>query len=276
MGLLVSLAVVLGVGIPAWQHARLGAPYREPGAWVVVFQDDFNGTGLDETKWSPNYPPGSWNAGGHAHNHRGYMTEENIIVEGGLLRIKGENRRHPDAPANWTWGDASRELNWTTGAITTHGKFNFTYGYLEARQRMPEGCTGFWPAFWTIHERGSPTYGEIDVVEWLSGEATAYHVALHTRASNDSLVSTGAVVEDLPNLTATFHDYAIEWQPGTLTYYFDGRRVHEIRDPARLALLTPQAIRINLAIGGWAADPDDATTWPAWYETDWVRVWQRQ
>nr|MDO8085688.1 hypothetical protein [Candidatus Sigynarchaeum springense] len=120
-------------------------PLRDPGRWNVVFEDDFGGTTLNLSRWSYNYPV-DWPHGGHTHNHEAYMAEENVLVEGGLLRIKGENRRHPSAPppeeSPWGW----LSYNFTAGAINILGKFSAKYGYFEARMKFPEGPTGFWPA----------------------------------------------------------------------------------------------------------------------------------
>ena len=249
-------------------------PLRNSEKWTLILEDNFDGDSLNESIWSTGYPPYEWNCWGQCHNHQGWQAPENVIVEDGLLRIKGENKTHPDAPIEHYWGDRDLPLNYTTGAITTYGKFEFQYGYVEARQKMPAGPTGFWPAFWTI-QSGYPSYGEIDIHEWLSGETNFYHTALHTQAeSEETLTSVGKEHKDLPDLTADFHTYGIEWLPNHLSFYFDDHEVRRITDSSQLEVLKPQHIRINLAIGGWASAPDENTIWPAWYETDWVRVWQ--
>src|SRR5271157_3329945 len=66
-------------------------PYTNPSGWKLVFDDELNGSSLDLSKWSYNYPT-TFPHGGHAKNHLAYMDEANVIVQGGLLRIVGENR----------------------------------------------------------------------------------------------------------------------------------------------------------------------------------------
>ena len=70
--------------------------------------DDFEGDTLDLTKWSCGYP---WGA---THNHRAYMSPDNVLVEDGLLRIKAENKRHPDAPKTIVHGGETFSLDYTS------------------------------------------------------------------------------------------------------------------------------------------------------------------
>ena len=41
--------------------------------------------------------------------------------------------------------------NYTSGRITTQGKFNQLYGKYEARIKLPS-AQGTWPAFWLLGE----------------------------------------------------------------------------------------------------------------------------
>ena len=246
-------------------------PVRAPGNWSLIFDDEFNGTSLDLSKWSYNYPV-DWPHGGHTHNHEAYMAEANVLVENGLLRIKGENRRDPSAPApeNSSWG--WRSYNYTAGAINTLGKFNATYGYFEARMKFPEGPTGFWPAFWTLNAAGGwPP--EIDIHEWLSNEPDTLHCTFHW-AENGTHKMSGIACDFLPNLSKDFHVYGLEWSANELAWYFDNHEVFTYDNAATIAQLQAQYLIINLAIGGWASPPNSATVWPAYYDVDWVHVWQ--
>ncbi|MBR4813922.1 MAG: hypothetical protein IKZ67_00495, partial [Paludibacteraceae bacterium] len=109
----------LGVAVLALLFS--GSLYADPPAnmsgWTMVFNDEFDGNSLDKSKWNPTY---NW---GHTHNHRAYCVEENVSVSDGLLRIKGEAKRHPQAPATCKSGDKTYSLDYTSGAIDTRGKF---------------------------------------------------------------------------------------------------------------------------------------------------------
>jgi beta-glucanase (GH16 family) len=77
-----------------------------------------------------------------------------------------------------------------------------------------------------------------------------------------------------------FHIYAVEWEAGSITWFLDGRQVW-YRDRTTTAwfdevFAKPYNLRLNQQIGGtWAGTPDSATSFPADFVIDWVRVWQK-
>ncbi|MHA1112525.1 MAG: hypothetical protein ACTSRE_15635 [Promethearchaeota archaeon] len=98
-----GLVSIIGIGIFLPTYLVLHLKYRVPDVftnpddWELVFEDNFLGTELNTSYWSKNYHDG-FPHGGHTHNHRGYMTEENVNVSDGILIIRAENETHPDAP----------------------------------------------------------------------------------------------------------------------------------------------------------------------------------
>lgn len=254
--------------------------YAEPPAslngWNLVFNDEFDGESLDKSKWNPTY---NW---GHTHNHRAYCVEENVSVSDGLLRIRGEARRHPDAPATCKNGSDVYSLDYTSGAIDTRGKFDVKYGYIEGRFKMPPH-SGTWPAFWTLQDGWPP---EIDIFE-VPHERTDHHYYLHYTKTDwyashgsawDHEASFGGVHKG-PDKSADFHNYGLEWNENYLKFYFDDKLIASYNRPTEINQLAANYIIINLAIGGWAESgsrPIDVTSNnPAYLECDWVRVWKR-
>ncbi|MEJ6951457.1 HEAT repeat domain-containing protein [Natronospora cellulosivora (SeqCode)] len=243
-----------------------------PGEWDLVFWDDFSGDSLDLTKWRPQYP---WGAG-YVHNHRAYMLTENVIVEDGMLRLRAEDERHPDAPRNHShdsFGDLS--VDYTSGIITTHDTFRYNYGYIEASMRVPDS-RGFWPAFWLLGDGWPP---EVDIMEVLTHEPSHVHMVYHY---GENWENTGSHYRKLgpgdgvPDLSDGFHVYGFEWSPNHMAWYLNGREMTRYTNRQRISESYDMYILINLAVGGWAADPDHTTNWPAYFDTEWVRVWQKR
>ena len=247
-------------------------PYNELDKWKIVLFDDFLETSLNTTNWSYNYP-GDWPNGGHTHNHQAYMAEENVLIENGLLRIMAENERHPDAPdPEFGWGKLL-SYNFTAGAIHTHGKFNFTRGYIEGRFKMP-ASRGFWPAFWMLNDAqvGLP---EVDIIEVLTSSPRVLYTTVHYGHSWDAYDSYGWMNINLPDLSADFHTYGVEISDNALTWFFNGQKIGRVfKDRYWLERCTNLFIIINLAIGGWEKNPDETTIWPAYFECDWIRAWK--
>ena len=80
----------------------------------------------------------------------------------------------------------------TSGRVSTRGTFDFTYGRLEARMRLPQG-DWLWPALWLMPSEalhGSwPDSGEIDLVE-ARGNAPGVIVGGGQKAGRDTFVTS--------------------------------------------------------------------------------------
>lgn len=241
--------------------------------WDLVFEDNFDGDALDETKWNPTY---NW---GHTHNHRAYCVKENVSVSDGIMKIKGEKKRHPDAPESTKSGGETYKLDYTSGAIDTKGHFEVKYGYIEGRFKAPWQL-GTWPAFWTLQDGWPP---EIDILE-IPASRKQHHYYLHYTdpswysehgAGWDHEKSFGGHKDDNVDRSADFHTYGVEWDESNLNFYFDDKKFASFNRPTEIKQLTAQYIIINLAIGGWAGNNIEITeSEPAYFEADWVRVWQ--
>lgn len=265
------LPVLAGSGIqriqfPVIEDTDIEAPDFLPEGYKLVFDDEFDGDTLDTTKWGYNY---SW---GHSHNHAGWCVPENVIVEDGVLTLKGENVQHPDAVGKQgTFNNKKYDIIYTSGAINTHHKYNFTYGYFEARLKMPVG-KGMWPAWWMLKDGWPP---EIDMLEILCSKPQMLHVNYHYGPAWNQEKSHEQVLDLGFNASEDFHTYGFEWTPTYMKYYVDGVQVgHAFTDKSAISQATGMYMILNLAIDGWDGTPDETTEWPALYQCDYVRVWQ--
>ncbi|MBK8807024.1 MAG: family 16 glycosylhydrolase [Bacteroidales bacterium] len=244
--------------------------YSQPGngAWKLVFEDGFDGTTLDQTKWGYNY---SW---GNTHNHRAYMDKEQVKVNGGTLKLTAIDKRHPSAPAGTDkYYDQFGYLSYdyTSGAVNTKGKFEFTYGYVEGRFKM-SSTLGTWPAFWTLNASGEwPP--EIDILE-VPAARTNHHYYYHYGPDWQNEASFGGQHNGVDK-SAGFHTYGVDWGPNYMDFYFDGNRVASYTGKSEAAQGKNMFLIINLAVGGWAGNPPAGATFPTTYECDYVKVWQK-
>lgn len=254
----------------------MATPPASLSGWEMVFNDEFDGNSLDKSKWNPTY---NW---GHTHNHRAYCVEENISVSDGKLIIKGEAKRHPEAPATCSNGGKTYSLDYTAGAIDTQHKFKIRYGYIEGRFKMPWQL-GTWPAFWMLQDGWPP---EIDIFE-VPHSRNQHHYYLHYTQPDwydshgdawDHEASFGGV-HNGPDKSADFHNYGLEWNENYMNFYFDDQLIASYNRPREISQTEAMYIIINLAIGGWATDngnPIEVTANnPAYLECDWVRVWEK-
>jgi hypothetical protein len=213
-------------------------PLGVSGSWTLIFDDEFNASALDTSTWAP-----YWFANGDQSNGT-TMESSNVSMSGGTLNLT--------LTAAGTGGLVSTNPN---GGATPG--FQFTYGFLEARIFLPASGSEIanWPAWWADGQDW-PTDGEIDVIEGLGGTA-AYHF-------HDPSGGPGASV---PGNYTGWHTYGANWQPGSVTYYYDGVAVGSITSGITSAPMYLILENSGGAYGGPAVEP-------ATMQVDYARVWQ--
>lgn len=231
----------------------------------LVFSDEFDTDGSpDSLKWGYDLGTGS---NGWGNGEKQYYTNrlENVKVEGGLLKITARKENYE--------GSA-----YTSARLLSEGKFDFTYGRVEVRAKLPFG-KGTWPAIWMLGSNfrtvGWPTCGEIDIMEHWGHKQGTVQSALHTRSSFGDTVNHGA--QNLDDVSTAFHLYAVEWTADELIFSVDGV-VHFTYNPETKNSETwpydaDQFLILNVAMGGswFTIDPDFVSST---MEIDYVRIYQ--
>ena len=229
-----------------------------PGSgWDLVWSDEFDGSSVDNSKWS--YEVGTVGLGGehgYGNGEKQYYTDgANASVDNGILTITAKK-------------EDMGGCHYTSTRMITKDKHEFQYGVIEARIAVPMG-QGLWPAFWTLGanypETLWPDCGEIDIMEHYHNN---YSVVLGAMPGGG-----GPVANPSP---AEYHIYAIEWDYSAIRWYQDGVQCFVWSpDPTYFQpYQKPHYILLNLAVGSsWFAGPDASTPFPAEYKIDYVRVY---
>jgi beta-glucanase (GH16 family) len=185
-------------------------------------------------------------------------------VENGSLVIEAK-------PANSEDMHSFNNQCYTSGAITTKNSFSTTYGYFEMRAQVPAG-KGLWPAFWLMPADKSPT-PELDVMEMIGDRPSELVTNLHYRADGDQ--KSWQTFISVPDMSTSYHIYAVNWTPDTVTWYFEGRPVAHTDTPPDMH--KPMYLLVNLAVGGdWPGSPDATTKFPAQYRIDYIRAYRHK
>ena len=155
-----------------------------------------------------------------------------------------------------------------SGAISSHDKFSQKYGYFEARIKIPNAI-GTFPAFWLFHQRrvSDGTYrSEIDIMEnlghapWFVYNSYHYHYNVSETYSGDAnflVPDPSGQVYTGTDYSENFHVYAVEWEPGKISWFIDGVMVSELVSDK--VDFEEMYIIINHAIGGnWVNFPTNA------------------
>ena len=174
---------------------------------VLVWSDEFDGTGsIDSSKWTTETGGGGW---GNQEEQIYTSSSNNVRKEQNVLKIKVRKE------ANGTY---------TSARIITEDKFEFKYGRVEIRAKLPS-VQGSWPALWMLGANlrdpgvGWPQCGEIDIMEQFENK-NSVHSTLHWKRANGERALYG---ENTTNATSSnWHVYALEWTPTSIKSYLDG------------------------------------------------------
>lgn len=166
---------------------------------------------------------------------------------------------------------------YTSARLTTEGTVSLETGRVEVRARIPNG-TGLLPAVWMLGDNGLiwPEQGEIDIAEVVGGEPTTVYGTVHGPGYSNADGIDGTIELDGPSSDA-FHVYAVDKQPGSITWSVDGRDFFtltpdDLPDPEDWVFDQGMHLLLNIAVGGsWPGSPDETTPFPAELVVDYVR-----
>ncbi|MDO5979843.1 LamG-like jellyroll fold domain-containing protein [Flavivirga spongiicola] len=249
--------------------------------YVLTWSDEFNGTALDNTVWSP-YLRGKKRDFIHPNDNFGYFSDM-VSVSNGNLIVKSKTE-------NGTVNE--RTVPTKSGAISTAHKFTYSYGYLEARIKF--GGTnrsnggGYIPAFWldglgdadnrsnhssTYTKSGMPGWGhEVDILE--AYQSSNDYVLHHNEGDgpwtgNSGHIAYGSGINKLNNGNDPFHTIGLLWTTSGFTMYFDGVKINATPN-GNTSSATPKYIMLTAA----AHAIPSAASGEIDMEVDYVRLYE--
>lgn len=222
----------------------------QPGA--VVFADDFSGSELDRSKWTPEV----W---GHTVNdeQQAYIDSTEVVsivrgdaapgADGGALAITAHRRIGFVAAAT------GRTFDFVSGRLITRGKFEFTYGTVAARIKLPAGA-GLWPAFWVLGTGRWPDTGEIDIMENV-GDPAWVSAALHGPGYSGDTPLVSRFQFPAGQDATGWHVYSVDWARDEVRFHVDEATFYRVtramvEKHGRWAYDNPKYLIVNLALGG--------------------------
>ena len=240
----------------------------------LVFSDDFNGLGLDASKWSTCYDwrlPSETGCTNEGNLEQEWYTKDEVTAGNGVLILTAQKQSIDVAVRGQvkTYQYQSGMIN--TGAGSTGGAVHWTgtYGYYEARIKFGKG-QGVWPAFWLLPaDKQWPP--EIDVMEFLGGKPNEVLQTVHWQQDGKPAESSKIVSgQDYSN---GWHTYGVDWEPGRIDWYIDGVKTNSYTGPNVPG--QPMEIILDLAIGGiLPKNADASTSFPQQMQVDYVHVYQ--
>lgn len=256
----------------------------------LLWHDEFDAAGApDSLKWS--------HESGFVRNHEEQWYQgANAFCRDGVLVIEArketEKRPNPvyDASGQGNWRQRRPTIDYTSASVNTAGKFEFTFGRVEVRAKIPT-ASGAWPAIWLLG-RGMdwPSCGEIDMMEYYRIDGVPHILANACWGSdrpyeavwNSSTTPFSHFTDRDADWAEKYHVWAMDWTSKAISLYLDGELLNRIplSETVNGALghgsnpfLKPQYLLLNLALGGDHGDIIDEGAMPMRYMVDYVRVY---
>ncbi len=265
-----------------FMHVRaISGSVNNPLAWYFKFTtEDPAGPGteleseFDQLVWAEEFDvdgppnPDVWNfeigngVDGWGNLESQYYTEENAVVSDGTLKI--------DLIAEPING-----FNYSSSRMTTLDKFDFQYGRIDIRAKLPEGG-GTWPALWMMGvdfpTAGWPFCGEIDIMEHRGNQQDVIHGSLHFpgNSGGDAVTQT----TDVPGVSEEFFIYTVEWTEEHIIFAVNNQIYHVFPNNPSLPYNQPFFLLLNVAMGGTFGGDVDPDFERSTMEVDYIRVFQ--
>lgn len=190
-----------------------------PEGYTLVWQDEFNGTALDEKVWNIEV-----NGDGGGNQELQFYRRENVSVKDGNLVLTARRENYSNR-------------SFTSGRINSRNKVAFKHGFLQARIKMPKTANGLWPAYWMMgndfSQVGWPRCGEMDIVEMghfngiNNGTQDRYFAGtLHygpsaSNTDHQQMSQDFTADESNPVCNGEYHIFTVEWDDNYVYMYYD-------------------------------------------------------
>lgn len=210
-----------------------------PDEWETTFEDNFDGTSLDTTKWRVGTMLNEDEVKNGVRRATYYTDEEsNLFVKDGKLTIRTNWQTDGKYGEGWytSWVETGTKPDASATQTEDYKGFSQKGGYFEVKCQAP-ASEGIWSAFWLMPDEGvafskddiqwTATDGlEIDIMEspyyYLEEGLGACTHVLHCDGYDDRLKTSKSKSYRIPTMYTEMHTYALEWDEEYYKFYIDG------------------------------------------------------
>lgn len=214
--------------------AEIITPATHPDRWAITFEDQFDGTELDTTKW---HAPTMVRQGGSSSWDANKVKVENSLLKLGITKAV----------------DQSGTIMYVCGAVSTRENFTDNYlfrqkyGYYEACYKLPANIDkDYWASFWIMAgqvayidpvtgvETNTRKAQEIDILESFTipraTHTANFHWGGYGNFHNKVSVPLNSPTEnwaknELLGAREQFHVFGFYWDKDVYVFYLNGTEI---------------------------------------------------
>ena len=241
----------------------------------MYFDDQFAGTSLNTSNWTPELAPGGpWDDEGLGAPYTSggpyqaaYWGPAQVTVDNGVTLTA----RHT------TSSDVgySKGFKWVSGVITSNFTLPSSGWYVQIRAQMPDTSDGMWPALWFLPSNSDQ---EFDGFEggWTGNANEQGHSDLFLASGQQQEVwSTGGT-----DITSGYNTYGFQYIPGkSVTIYFNGKQAYQVSSSSVLSEAYYMLLELQVASSsssGWHTALSTSTPSPSNMNISEVQVYSYQ
>ncbi len=237
--------------------------FKELDKWNLTFEDDFNGTKLDNSKWITGYFWGKalLNDTYVQANEKQFFTDSNIELRDSCARIITKSQSCKGKVWNPAMGFAPQKFDFTSGLISTGQSFRQQYGRFEAKIKYshtaPVNHT-----FWLLAEKITP---QVNILKTPDNEKNKIEAGNFW--TNGNGLSQKVEKLKIPGSSEQFYIYTLEWSKNKMEWKINGVTVHTQTENI------PQT-PMYVSLSSHLLDEPKAENLPISMDIDWVRCYQ--
>jgi beta-glucanase (GH16 family) len=235
-------------------------PFKEIERWDLTFDEKFNESKLDGSKWM------TQNFWGEKSMDEPYAMEDDksFPTNGANIEFYDNKARivtKADKAEGLVWrseqGFVREVFDYTSGMISTAKSFKQKYGVFNAKIKMAGGSVA--QAFWMVSETMLP---HIDVARFENGKLYSNYFWGDGSSPHRSLSKTGGA-----KYADEYFIYTLEWTPNKLTWKINGKVFK-----TQTSGVPQEEMYINFS-SNLKKDSSESGL-PSAMEIDWVRVYK--
>lgn len=237
-------------------------PFKKVEKWELSFEDNFESTKLDTTKWITRYLYGDIQLNKSyvmIDDNHAFNEGKNIEFFDRKLRIITRRERAKSLVWDPERGFYEKEFGFTSDMISSAKSFSQKYGLIEAKVKIAP--TEVSQSFSLLSDRILP---HVDIFKF---EKNRLFGGNFWKNGNDKGIGRSISKASAARFTKDYFIYSLEWLPGKMTWKINDQ-IFKVQSQGLPEV--PMYLMFNASLKEYASDKK----LPSTLAIDWVRVYQ--